>query len=94
MLLGTWSVSPVATVLAGAGLVIATIYALRMFQTAFHGGPREKWTIADLSVLETGVLFVMIALLVLLGVFPQPILRMVEHAVSGVLALVTTGGAA
>jgi NADH-quinone oxidoreductase subunit M len=94
VLLGVWQVSPVATILAGIGLVIATVYALRMFQAAFHGGPREKWKIADLSVLETGVLFLMIALLVLLGVFPQPVLRMVEHAVTGVLALVSTGGAA
>jgi NADH-quinone oxidoreductase subunit M len=84
----------VATILAGIGLVIATVYSLRMFQAAFHGAPREKWNIADLSALETGVLFLMIALLVLLGVFPQPVLRMVEHAVTGLLALVSTGGAA
>jgi NADH-quinone oxidoreductase subunit M len=94
VLLGLWQVSPVATVLAGVGLVIATVYALRMFQAAFHGGPREKWTLADLSVMETAVLFVMIALLVVLGVFPQPVLRIVERAVSGVLALVSAGGAA
>jgi NADH-quinone oxidoreductase subunit M len=87
-------VSPVATILASVGLVIAAIYALRMFQAAFHGAPRETWKIADLSVVETSVLFLMIALLVLLGVFPQPVLRLVEHAVSGVLALVSTGGAA
>jgi len=94
VLLGLWPVSPVATVLAGVGLVIATVYALRMFQAAFHGGPREKWNISDLSAVETAVLFVMIALLVVLGVFPQPVLRLVERAVSGVLALVSAGGAA
>jgi NADH-quinone oxidoreductase subunit M len=93
VLLGLWPVSPVATVLA-VGLVIATVYALRMFQAAFHGGPREKWNISDLSAVETAVLFVMIALLVVLGVFPQPVLRLVERAVSGVLALVSAGGAA
>ena len=92
VLTGTWPVSPVATVLAGIGLVIATVYALRMFQMAFHGAPREKWTLSDLSGREAGVLFVMIALLVFLGLFPQGVLDMVGKAVSGVLEAVTAGG--
>jgi NADH-quinone oxidoreductase subunit M len=92
VLTGTWTVSPAATVLAGIGLVIATVYALRMFQMAFHGAPREKWTLSDLSGREAGVLFVMIALLVFLGLFPQGVLDMVGKAVSGVLEAVTAGG--
>ena len=94
VLVGTWSVSPIAAVLAGVGLVIATIYALRMFQTAFHGSPRESWTLPDLSGLERGVLFLMIALLVGLGLYPQPLLGMVGKVVAGVLAVVSTGGGA
>jgi len=92
VLVGTWPVSPVATVLAGLGLVVATVYALRLFQTAFHGSPREKWALTDLDPRETGTLFVAIALLVLFGLYPLPILHMVEHSVSGVLALVSAGG--
>jgi NADH-quinone oxidoreductase subunit M len=92
VLVGTWPVSPVATVLAGLGLVIATVYALRLFQTAFHGAPREKWTLTDLDPREAGTLFVAIALLVLFGLYPLPILHMVERSVSGVLALVSAGG--
>ncbi|HUI73220.1 MAG TPA: proton-conducting transporter membrane subunit, partial [Spirochaetia bacterium] len=90
VLLGTYRVSVIVSVLAGVGLVIAMVYALRMIQLAFHGSPREKWTFPDLSVLESGVLYVMIALLVVLGVFPQPILRVVDQVISGVLA--TVGG--
>ena len=70
VLVGTWTVSPVATVIAGLGLVIATVYSLRLFQTAFHGAPREKWVIKDLSARETGTLFLAIALLVLLRAVP------------------------
>jgi NADH-quinone oxidoreductase subunit M len=92
VLTGTWTVSPVATVLAGIGLVIATVYALRMFQMAFHGAPRERWTLPDLSGREKSVLFIMIALLVFLGLFPQGVLDMVGKAVSGVLEAVTAGG--
>jgi NADH-quinone oxidoreductase subunit M len=92
VLTGTWTVSPVATILAGVGLVIATAYALRMFQMAFHGTARESWTLPDLSAREKGVIFVMIALLVGLGLFPQGVLSMVDKAVSGVLEAVTAGG--
>ncbi len=84
--------SIVVTVLAGGGLVIAMVYALRMIQLAFHGSPRESWVFPDLSGLETGVLYVMIALLVVLGLFPQAILRVVDQVVAGVLA--TVGGGA
>ncbi len=94
VLVGTWQVSAVATVLAGVGLVIATVYALRMIQMVFHGGPREKWDIPDLSVIETCVLFIMIGLLVGLGLFPQPLLQIVDKVVAGVLAVVPAGGGA
>jgi NADH-quinone oxidoreductase subunit M len=92
VLVGTWQVSRVATILSGLGLVFATVYSLRLFQTAFHGSPKETWKIADLSIRETGVLFLMIALLVLFGLYPQPLLRMVDHTVTGVLSMVVTGG--
>jgi NADH-quinone oxidoreductase subunit M len=94
VLVGTWAVSPVATVVSGLGLVIATVYALRLFQTAFHGTPRESWKLADLGARETGTLFVAIALLVLFGLYPMPILHMVEQSVSGVLAMIAAGGGA
>ena len=92
VLLGTYRVSVVVSVLASVGLVIAMVYALRMIQLAFHGSPREKWVLRDLSGLETSVLYVMIALLVVLGLFPQPILNAVDRVISGVLA--TVGGGA
>jgi NADH-quinone oxidoreductase subunit M len=92
VLLGAYKVSVVLAVLAGAGLVLATVYALRMFQLAFHGGPRETWKIADLSVREAAILFLMIAVLVGLGVYPHPILHAVDRVVAGVLGTVAPGG--
>jgi NADH:ubiquinone oxidoreductase subunit 4 (subunit M) len=70
------------------------VYALRLFQTAFHGAPRETWILTDLSARETGTLFLAIALLVLLGLYPAFILGMVGNSVSGVLALIAAGGGA
>jgi NADH-quinone oxidoreductase subunit M len=92
VILGAWDVSRVAAILTAVGLVIAMAYSLRMFQGAFHGEQHEKWSFDDLSARETGVLFVMIALLVVMGVYPQPVLRLFEQTLAGVLAVV--GGAA
>jgi NADH-quinone oxidoreductase subunit M len=94
VLAGVWQVSILCSVLAGVGLVIAMVYALRMFQAAFQGAPREKWTLRDLSGVETGVLFVMIALLVALGLFPQPVIQMMDKVAAGALTVVQAGGGA
>ncbi len=94
VLVGTWQVSPLATAIAGVGLAIATVYSLRLFQTAFHGAPKEKRSLPDLTSLETGTLFFMIALLVLFGLYPMPILHMVDTSVTGVLAALAAGGGA
>jgi NADH:ubiquinone oxidoreductase subunit 4 (subunit M) len=64
-----------------------------MFQLAFHGGPRETWKIADLSVREAAVLLIMIGVLFGLGLYPRPLLRAVDQVVAGVIGTVAAGGA-
>ncbi|MGM0576871.1 MAG: complex I subunit 4 family protein [Myxococcota bacterium] len=73
ILLGAWQAAPVATAFAVGGMVLATVYALRFFQRTFHGSPAEPWTFPDLTAREVLVLGVMIALLVWLGLNPQPV---------------------
>jgi NADH-quinone oxidoreductase subunit M len=90
VLIGTYQVSPLLAVLAGASLIVAMVYALRLFGMAFHGSPRETWALPDLSGVETMVLFGMILVLVALGLFPSPVIRVVDTVLSGVLA---AGGA-
>jgi NADH-quinone oxidoreductase subunit M len=93
VLLGAYKVSVVLAALAGLGLVLATVYALRMFQLAFHGGPRETWKITDLGVREAAILLVMIAALVGLGLYPRPLLSAVDQVVAGIIGAVAPGGA-
>jgi NADH-quinone oxidoreductase subunit M len=93
VLLGAYRVSPALAVAAGLGLVLATVYGLRMFGLAFHGGPRERWEIPDLSAREATALFVLIALLVGLGLYPYPVLRAVNGLVTEILSTVAPGGA-
>jgi NADH-quinone oxidoreductase subunit M len=94
VVIGAYKASVALAVLAGFGVVLATVYSLRMFQTVFHGTPREGILVADLSARELAIFSCIIAALVILGVAPQPVLGMVGRAVAGVLAAASTGGGA
>src|SRR3546814_4844564 len=41
ILLGSWPISPLLTILASTGLVFGAVYALILVQRAFHGAPAE-----------------------------------------------------
>ena len=54
--------------------MLATVYALWIVQRAFHGAETHGWSFADLRPRELGAFGAMIAALVLLGLYPQPVL--------------------
>ncbi len=73
VLLGAYKTNIAVACAAATGIIAATIYALWIIQRAFHGPNEQNWHIPDLSVRETVVLTAMIASLVWLGLFPQPV---------------------
>jgi NADH-quinone oxidoreductase subunit M len=75
VLMGTYKVNITITVLATAGIVAATVYSLWMIHTTFFGLDNEGWKIPDFSLREMSAMAVMIISLVLLGLYPQPILN-------------------
>jgi NADH-quinone oxidoreductase subunit M len=92
ILLGSFQVHPVLAGIATIGMVFATIYSLWIMQRAFQG-PNPGWAIADLGGREVGVLGAMIAALLWLGLYPQPVfdaaraaLQFLEGAVPGGLS--------
>jgi NADH-quinone oxidoreductase subunit M len=78
ILLGTYSVNTLITILAALGLIAAAIYSLWMIQTTFHGLPKKTKTISDLSFREMAILSAMIAAIVWLGLYPQPVFKMTK----------------
>jgi NADH-quinone oxidoreductase subunit M len=74
ILLGTYRVSPALAVLASLGLVAATLYALRLIQRAFHGPRLGREPLRDLAVRDMAILTAMIAAILWLGLYPQPVL--------------------
>jgi len=73
--MGAYKVNIAIAVLATAGIVTATVYSLWMIHTTFFGLDNEGWKIPDFSLREMSAMAVMIISLVLLGLYPQPILN-------------------
>jgi NADH-quinone oxidoreductase subunit M len=87
VLLGSWRVSRAATALGTVGLVAATVYALAIVQRAFHGEKREVWNPPDLASRDMAILGIMMAALVWLGLYPQPVFSTVLPALAGLRQL-------
>jgi NADH-quinone oxidoreductase subunit M len=75
ILLGSFPSAPVLTILATGGLILAAIYSLIMMQRAFYGPAKSEEKLPDLSGRELTVLLSLMGILVVLGVYPQPVLN-------------------
>ena len=80
ILFGTYRVSTLAAVLATLGLVSATVYALWVIQAAFHGPEKEGRKLPDLSGREAAIMGALIAIILWLGLYPQPVLKTITPA--------------
>ncbi|MGY1742415.1 MULTISPECIES: NADH-quinone oxidoreductase subunit M [unclassified Blastococcus] len=129
VLIGSYPTRPVFTILATAGIILAALYVLLMYQRTMHGPPRglmdgrglagageppagapaadpaghgatatatatetataapaegRRWR--DLSRREVAVAAPLVALIVVLGVYPQPLIDLVEPAVAATVS--------
>jgi NADH-quinone oxidoreductase subunit M len=94
VLLGTYRVRPVATALASIGLILSTVYALWMIQGAFQGREREAVRIRDLGPREMAVATALVAALLWLGLYPQPVADTAAPVVTTLSTAVPTRAAA
>lgn len=82
ILVSTFNVSPVLTVIASVGLVLSALYSLRIMQKVFLG---QMQTVTeppkDLSVREWVIMSALTAAIVFLGLYPQPVIDMVSGVV-------------
>ena len=96
ILLGTFPVSPVLTVLASGGLILSALYSLRMVQKTFlgpthgsptHGSPAHGLpthgipVLTDLTPREWLTLSALTIGIIALGLFPQPVIDLVRPVV-------------
>jgi NADH-quinone oxidoreductase subunit M len=78
VLIGTFKVDALVTVFAASGMVLAAAYALILVQRAFHGPVRGPDTamLQDLNGRELATMLTLMAVLVWLGLDPQPALNL------------------
>jgi NADH-quinone oxidoreductase subunit M len=73
-LLGAWGFSPWLAVVGAAGLLLAPVYMLRLFQGAMYGPPREA-AAADIAPGELALITPLVLLMFVLGFFPYVLTR-------------------
>jgi NADH-quinone oxidoreductase subunit M len=82
VLVGTFTRYEVAAVVATGGIILASVYILLMYQRTMTGEPTEHTSkLADLSARETWVVAPLVAVIIGLGFFPQPVLDVINPAV-------------
>ena len=82
VLVGTFTRYKVAASLATAGIILAAIYLLWMYQRTMNGPVREGVAnMPDLKARELWAVGPLIALIIGLGVYPKPVLDIINPAV-------------
>ncbi len=87
ILLGSFQVAPIITIISATGLILAAVYSLIVIQKAFHGTPRDdghQGMFEDLNYRELSMMAVLMALLLGLGLYPQPVLNVSQASMATV----------
>jgi NADH-quinone oxidoreductase subunit M len=89
VLVGTFSRYKVAGSFAVAGIILAAIYILWMVQRTMHGPVAESVAgFKDLKARELWAVVPLIALIIAMGVYPKPVLDVIDPAVNATMSQV------
>ena len=88
MLAGLFAVSPWMTAAAAIGLITAAIYSLWLMQKTFQGKPDEERKLQDFDRREMGAMVIMMAALLWLGLYPQPVFDLTQPVLEGLQPLI------
>jgi len=84
---GVFGLAPVSAALATGGLLLTAIFLLTLSQRVFHGPLNPAWAaLPDLDRTERWIVAPAIALMFVLGVYPQLVLGFTNATVNGWLA--------
>lgn len=83
-LLGFFKVSPVLTLIAGLTIILGAVYMLVMYKKSFFGPltNEKNKNLKDVHGRELAALIPLVALVIILGIYPKPILEPVDRSVS------------
>jgi NADH-quinone oxidoreductase subunit M len=87
VLVGTFTRHKGLAILGTTGIVMAAIYALFLYQRTFQGKVSEKVTkFRDLNAREVAAVAPLLALIILFGIYPKPLLDVINPAVKATLS--------
>ncbi|MDX1808487.1 MAG: NADH-quinone oxidoreductase subunit M [Sulfurospirillaceae bacterium] len=88
-LLGFYKVNWIMTMFAGSGIILGAVYMLVLFKKSFFGEVtnEENKSLKDLNKREYAALIPLVALVVILGVYPKPILSTIDMSVKKMIIL-------
>jgi NADH-quinone oxidoreductase subunit M len=79
-LLGAYRMNLGVTIAAVIGILISTLYSLKVIQRAFYGPNTHEWSLPDLGKRELLMLVPMMLILLWIGLYPQPLFRTFKPA--------------
>jgi NADH-quinone oxidoreductase subunit M len=94
--MGAFPVFQMLAVLAALGVILTAGYHLWAIKRIHLGPFNEKWTHAleghDLDGRELAMLVPLVAIVLVLGFYPHPLINLVQNGLNDVLAAVHAGG--
>ena len=91
VLFGSFPRAPWAVVLASGGMILSAVYALTLLQRVFFGPTQKSSPLDGMDAREYLMMLATLALVLLFGLYPQPLLDTTEAVTSGIEALFDTG---
>jgi NADH-quinone oxidoreductase subunit M len=87
VLVGSYATLPVFTIIAASGVVLAAIYLLWAYERVFTGEPdkEENKNLVDLSAREIAIMVPLVALIIVLGLYPKILLDRTAASTEAVL---------
>ncbi|WP_458700708.1 NADH-quinone oxidoreductase subunit M [Sulfurospirillum sp. 1307] len=88
-LMGFYRVNWLMTAFAGTGIILGAVYMLTLFKRSFFGviTKEENKTLKDVRGRELAALIPLVVLVVLLGVYPKPLLNPIDASVKKMIVL-------
>ncbi len=89
-LLGFFKVFPILTIVAGLTIILGAVYMLVMYKKSFFGTltNEKNRDLEDVKGRELVALIPLVALVIILGIYPKPILKPVDKSVSQLVEII------
>jgi NADH-quinone oxidoreductase subunit M len=87
VLLGFYKVSVIGTIIAGSTIIIGSVYMLALYKKSFFGPMRHEKNLGlkDLNTRELSALLPLVAIVVWLGIYPNPVLEPIDNSCKALL---------